>query len=217
MLNAVTDLLQLKLAQLPFIEVIGGIVQPIDKVDVLYDNDNNKVGTSTNTFPIACGMDNECFDSGRYMALVPDDSKKSVAYFEQIGGVRPIGQTGAKGNIVCYEGRLRFVCWLNLQKLGLVDKCTYAPRFVINTICNIEGGCRFDNSVFPESHFTVELIEEVKRDSSIFKDYNYNRNRLQFLLFPFDYFALDLRIKLFISKGCLEPIELGEPVDCIII
>lgn len=217
MLNAVTNLLKIKLSELPFLEVIGGIVQPIDKVEEKYDNNNNVVGYTSTTFPISCGMSNDCFDSGRYMALVPDDSKRSVGYFEQIGGVKPIGTTGPKNNIVCYEGRLRFVCWLNLQRLGLVDNCTYAPQFVINTICNIEGGCRFDNSVFPESHFTVEVIEEPKRDASIFKDYSYDRNRLQFLLFPFDYFAIDLRIKMYISKGCLEPIVLGEPIECNII
>lgn len=216
MLNAVTDCLKQRLSELPFIETIGGIVQPIDKVDEKYDNNNNVVGYASTTFPISCGMESTCFDNGRYMALVPDDSKKSVGYFEQIGGVRPVGKTGAKGNIVCFEGRLRFVCWLNLLKLGLVDNCTYAPQFVINTICNIEGGCSLE-PVFTESHFTVEVIEEVKRDASIFKDYSYDRNRLQFLMFPFDYFALDLRIKLFISKGCLKPIVLGEPIECNII
>ena len=58
----------------------------------------------------------------------------------------------------------------------------------------------------------IELISEVVKSSEIFADYTYNESEKQYLIYPYDYFALDYRVTYQIANQCLADLVLSPDV-----
>jgi hypothetical protein len=142
------------------------------------------------SFPVACCVTADDCKTGMYNDLVPDSKYKTVIYFED-GGV---SFEKAQGKWKYYDSTLRLVCWINVKKI-MGDTCDSQPCTLSSCIIakiiralpvNPENHSPFD-------HVYSEVTDQVVRDASIFGRYTYNLTQAQYLMYPYDYFALTIK------------------------
>jgi hypothetical protein len=186
---------------LPFAGKVGGLVKPIT-----YVTQNDK-GTVKKTIPVDCGVTHENCLKGRYTDLMPDSKYKSVMYFED-GGVTP-GDNNARD--FSFESNLKLVCWLNLKKLGKTG-CSNTALAIV-TILNTIPTRTFNSGIYTRIQVTI-TGEEVK-SPQIFSKYTYDEEKNQFLIHPYDYFALNVSVKFNVSKSCITNWANGSEINCV--
>lgn len=190
--SKIADLIKAEIENLPFVDKIAGIVKPVTYTD--------KQGTEK-TFPIALNDATAC-QPGHYMDLCPDSTKLSIIYFEDLGM--------DVVNACCYytdvEAKLRLVCWINLAKINTA----YSDANLIKWKLIQVIPRRLANSEWATKIFIKFAGEELK-SPDIFAAYSYDEKQNQYLMFPFDYFALNYTIKYSISmdSDCLTDIILN--------
>ncbi len=185
--NKVANILVSYLDGLAWVGKIAGLTQ-IAKVTE---------GGVEKRFPISCDLSYEdACRIGCYDELMPSSQRRSVLYFED-GSFNFIRQ---EGNRLYYESRLRLVCWLNYRLIE--GGCGSSGDYVIEVIkalpavpTNIGGLLRFSTVV----------ASQAQRSSGIFSKYTFDEKRAQYLMSPFDFFALDLRVNFFIITECIKP------------
>jgi hypothetical protein len=158
--------------------------------------------------PIACCTTVEDCKQGAYNDLCPDSKYKSVLYFEDQG----VSFVKYEGNYKYYQSTLRLVCWLNVAKLreepcynGTV--CTLSSKAIAQIIRALPTHPAHRP---PFVNVYSEVVDQVVRSNSIFGAYTYNEKQTQFLMYPFDYFALTIRTNFSI---CLSGSDYYEPCD----
>lgn len=185
--NKIAIILRNQISDLTWIDKISGLVQTAN-IRIKSGED-----TAEKSFPISCSISADACLNGAYQDLCPDSKKKSVLYFEDRG----ISFDRQEGNRLFYTSSLRLVCWLNLKKIQdeNCDKnvigCGSSGDYVIKVIKS------FDYKPFNSGGFYDVMVhppEQVERSVEIFTKYSYNETALQYLMFPFDYFALDFTI-----------------------
>ena len=183
--QAIANILKTKIECLDFVDKIAGLVSAT--YITVTDENGNKV---QKVFPISCNTSAEDCKQGMYNDLVPDSKYKTVIYFEDKG----VRFNKRDGKFMCYTSSLRLVCWINVALYnsdGCMEgvTCTLSADFIRKILC-----------VFPDHPeiispfvrvFPVITSQEV-RSNSIFSQYSYNEKQTQYLLFPFDYFALNI-------------------------
>jgi hypothetical protein len=192
------------IASLPFVDRLAGMVRPVTF------KDTNKDGAFVRrSFPVACGVSaKDCINNGKYQDLVPNDTKKSVLYFEEIGGAQVIGR---EKNNLKFRATMRLVGWLNLQKLG-VDSCSYSSAAVLQIISRLPEAYFNLNDRYTKCFITN--LQEADKLPTIFGRYTYDETVTQYLLFPYDYFALNITVEYNVPRACIEAIVLDEPINC---
>ena len=145
------------------------------------------------SYPISCDVTADACVKGEDQSLTPDSRKKSVLYFEDKG----VTMIERQGNRLKFQSSMRLVGWINLRLIQEVqcDKdtigCGTIGDYVIEVI-----------KLLPTSPIkTVDFISimvtdiaEAERDVSIFSKYTYSETGVQYLLFPYGFFALDLLV-----------------------
>lgn len=191
---------------------IAGLVSPISKKD--------KEGKPF-TFPISCDVDGTaCYEQGRYFDLLPNDLYRAVIYFEQLSDVSFTGYKDSKDKIMIYESSLRLVGWINLKKFGSTD-CTITSRLVLGIIKALtatKGEISRESGQFAvsDANFTnavVELVidQQVRQNPNIFGRYTLKETNL---LYPWDYFAIDLTCNLYVGRECFVEVTAGAEILC---
>lgn len=169
-----------------FVDKIAGLVQTV------HLNISNQDGTKTEkTFPVSCNFTAEDCKQGLYNDLTPDSKYKTVIYFED-GGV---SFNERKGNFVYYTSTLKLVCWINtiLYKAdwcGQGVPCTVGAEIIKKIICCFPSQ---PVTITPYVRFLPTIVSEDIRSNSIFSKYTYNELQTQYLLYPYDFFALNIR------------------------
>lgn len=197
---AIANILNTYLTTLSFFDRVASVVRPISLITGAADKPVKKV------YPVDCGVTQKQCVSGRYSDLIPDTAKKSVHYWED-GGVRSI-QSNERD--LRFESSLRLVGWLNLKKLGKTN-CSVSAQAIMQIINTLPLG-RFNSGEF--KNIQLISISEAAKNSAIFSKYTYDETVTQYLMFPFDYYALDITLRFTISKACIEDFDLGTETDC---
>jgi hypothetical protein len=202
--------------ELGFIERSAGIVQPVSKTF----KDPESGSERRFTFPVADDLTGvHCLESGLYFEMLPNDKYTTTSYFEEVGPLTFNGYADEypKRKFVDFTGRFRFVCWLNLKKLGISE--ARAPETVFITILRkfLENDGRFtytDDDLTGDAY--IEYVPQSRpiRGSSVFSRYTLPE-RLVNVLYPFDYFAIDFTARLVFSKDCLDDFTAGVELTCI--
>lgn len=152
-------------------------------------------------FPVSCELTNDqCISNSKYLDLVPNTSRRSIAYFED-QGCRFIDKAGSTFN---FSGNMRLVCWVNGKKFDY-NLCSISAFLIGSILSKVPSNP--DNS----GDFTkikITSIKEVAKDSRIFAKYNYDESVRQYLMNPFDYFALDLEYTFSADPYCFEEIKI---------
>lgn len=183
-----------KLANIPFLDVVAGIVQPV--IDVKMNQDNNLA--IAKKMPVSYDVTGKGTAYGMERQLVPDQSKKSILYFEDFGSTT---DTTARARTLAFITNIRLVFWMNKINCGF-DKYADISAFCINSI--------LERLILPsginQSGITRLFISNPRiliQDSSVFSRYNYTEEVVQYLRPPFEFFAIDLTCKYTVHGSCL--------------
>lgn len=169
-----------------FVDKIAGLVS------VTYLNitgtDGEKVQKS---FPVACDVSADCCIDGAYQDLTPNSKYMTVIYFED-GGVT---FNKREGRFICYTSNLRLVCWINVGRYkaeccGEGHTCSASADIIKKILCALPSQPVYSD---PYSSFYPVVTSQVIRSSLIFGAYTYNKTQTQYLLSPYDYFALEIQ------------------------
>ena len=207
----IDTILSPQITALDFADKYAGIVRTIN---IAVDN-QSETGI-VKRYPVACNVVNgDCANVGLYNELVPDDTKKSVIYWELIQPMTNAGFT--KTNDFYnkrFKGVARLVVWLNLAKLGL-DECNGAIYTIpiLEKILTTRG--KIQSGIYQNSLLWIEPKGLVKQDiNTIFGGYDYPKIK-NYYLYPFDFYAIDVNFTLeqCLSKGGIFPT--GAALDCV--
>lgn len=197
----IANILKGYIETLPFAGKVGGLVKPIT-----YTSQTDK-GVIKKTIPVDCGVTHANCLKGRYTDLMPDSKYNSVMYFED-GGVRPSDNSARDFS---FESNLKLVCWLNLKKLGKTGCSNTA--LAIATILNTLPTRTFNNGVY--SRIFIAVTGEEIKSPQIFSKYTYDEEKTQYLMYPYDYFALNISVRFSISKSCITNWTNGAETTCV--
>jgi hypothetical protein len=206
----IDTILSPKIQTLDFVDRYAGIVRTIN----IAEGNGTETGI-VKRYPLACNVTGvDCANIGVYQNLVPDDTKKSVIYWEMVSPMTNGGMTKTRDFYrKKFKGTARLVVWLNLAKLG-IDNCTDSILVLpilekeITTRGKITGG------IYDGDLLWIEPLRMVNQDiNTIFGKYDYNKLK-NYYLYPFDFFAIDVQFTLeqCLSKGGTWPCLL--PLDC---
>lgn len=206
MINLITSEIKTKLQGLDLVEKIAGLVTPTT-IEV--------EGGQLWTFPISNDVaGQQCFESGKYMDLVPNSDHKSVIYLEE---QRPLTNTGyEEKQVMRFETVVRVVCWLNLAKLGVSDgtKTSQVSMTIIDNLLENNGIIPITDPNFTNAKLYLEMDAQAMRNPNIFSRYSYSQFGSH-LIYPYDYFAIDFKCKLLVNRACFTAFVAGSVIDCV--
>lgn len=185
---------------LPFIDKITGLVKTV----TFTQSDGEK--SVKKAFPVGCDVTHNDCTTGRLSELVPNSTYKSIIYFED-GGVRPLGEEARGWG---FQSSLKLVGWLNGKKLGKTS-CSIASAAVIE-ILNALPKPPINSS--PYTRIKIDVTGEDVRSNAIFSKYTYDETVLQYLFYPFDYFALNIVTDFVVPYGCKTDWVVSDPITC---
>jgi len=187
----VANIIKTQIDGLDFIDKIAGLVRTM-KMEVLGENNVKTL----KFFPVACDVTADSCISGKYQDLIPDSKYKSIIYFED-GGTTLMSK---ERRWVGFNSRLTLVAWLNLKKIGC--DCTYSMAAILSIL---EALPEFPiNELNGLQQITIKAVTEQPKSNQIFGRYTYDEKINQYLLSPYDYFALNLSIDYKINLNCIE-------------
>lgn len=184
--QAIANIIRGHIEGLDFVDKISGMVAPLT-----FDIKGPDNSTVQKTFPIACCVSADDCKEGAYNELMPNSAYKTVIYFED-GGV---SFNRHEGHWKYYTSKLKLVCWINVAKI-LGDACnegtacTLSAHLIVEILRAIP---EFPGHHAPFNHVYTEVLGQDIRNPSIFSAYTYDEKHSQYLMYPYDYFALDLQ------------------------
>lgn len=191
--------LRTKLAGLPFVDVLAGMVQTVTQSDP--NQDENAPAVITKRFPVSYDVEGAGNCVGTEVILIPDSYKKSIIYFEDFG----ITITGRVHGMVSYSSNLRLICWLNRANL------------VGNHYQEISGRCmasivdrlltRNPENIGMFTRLTVNVARIPPQDAALFGKYTYDEATRQYLRPPFEFFGIDFTSTYQAPAKCLAGIN----------
>ncbi len=132
-------------------------------------------------------------------AMVPDSKYKSCLYFEDQGIA--VGDTfGGRGPV--YTSRLRVVCWLNMERIVGAYDTAVTTQIMADVIKRIRALNNSNKGVFIS--IRPKVVAVPIQDAAIFSPYNYDETVSQYLMPPFDFFALDIETTFTIGDPCIQ-------------
>jgi len=194
MIENIVNELKDGIALLNFADNVGGLVKTFQE----------RIKDTVKTYPIYPNPLKINCSRADYLKFVPDSAFMSCIYFEEIS------TQIVADNRRYYEklSTVRLVGWFNLPKINkdLVSS-EQLQHLIIDaipeTLQNIE----------PASNISISIAAQPIKNAAIFNRYNYDETVRQYLIFPYDYFAVDLRITYNIARGCVDDIVLN-PDPC---
>lgn len=205
LLAQAVELLRTDIQSLNWVDRYGGLTQKVT-YEVL-DKDNNTV---LKTIPISCAVNQvDCNTLDQfYNQLVPDDKKSSILYFEPVQGFQDNGPINGNQYFRNYTARVRLVGWVNAKRLGLQDDCFLSSKLIRSLIPVVTKEFKNLTGIFEGGSIDFRGFREVTKDESIFNQYTYD-SQSQYLLNPYDYFAIDIDISADLPLSCLYNLEVA--------
>lgn len=200
MLKAIIDILNAEIIGVSWVDKLGGITQPLKLKKMDGENLIEKV------IPVAYNYSKTTCDVSDYVDYTPDTRYKSVCYWEIETQPREVNTTARYAQ---YEAVIRFVGWLNL---GKINKSLTPPTELINDVLAILPQQISNSTPFV---FCQGRVTQIGRDSSIFDKYTYEESESQYLIYPFDYFAIDYTVSFRVPFACITPVSL-DPSPCLL-
>lgn len=197
MIEDIVDLIKAEISTLDFIDKIGGIVKPLIIKKVTGDTTINK------TIPVCFNENKTTCDVSDYIDYCPNTAFKSVSYFE----IKEINEVDTTAHHSQFEGTIRFVCWLNLPLIN-------QNLIPINNIpFEVLGAVPKQLSNSSPFVFAQIYASGISKDEAIFTGYTYDEAESQFLMFPFDFFAIDFKVSFRVPFSCISNVTLN-PATC---
>jgi len=190
MIENIVNELKDGIALLNFADNVGGLVKTFQE----------RIKDTVKTYPIYPNPKKTNCSRADYLKFVPDSAFKSCIYFEEIS------TQIVSDNRRYYEklSTVRLVGWFNLPKInkGLVSS-EQLQHLIIDAIPETL------QNINPASNISISIAAQPVKNAAIFNRYNYDETVRQYLIYPFDYFAIDLRISYNIARGCVDDVVLN--------
>ena len=191
-----------RIENLPFIDKYAGVVKVLS---LMQKDQTGKMVKKM--FPADCQTTLQQCESGRYKDLLPDSSKKSVLYLEEAG---PAQVLRSEGGLNFWRANYNLVCWLNMPKLGFSD-CSYSS-VAINGILSKIPVTPFKKGIY--QRVSIRVLAQRPKSENAFAKYA-EESTLQYLMFPFDHFTLQVQVDFAVNKDCLTAMPINEPLNCL--
>ena len=137
-----------------------------------------------------------------YEIYFPDSRYKSVIFFED-NGVRLVTQDRFKTDFVA---SLRLVCWFNKKKIN-----PSVTRFdLIQNLNNLIVDEQVNTTDF--NRLYVEFKGEAEHSEGIYSKYDLDVAMYQYMMHPYELFALDYDVNFTVTKICIDEIELNPDI-----
>jgi hypothetical protein len=184
--QAIADIIRSHIKDLDFVDKIAGMTRALT-FDIK-GPDNTPI---QKTFPVACCVTADDCKQGAYNDLMPNSQYKTVIYFEDNG----ISSNKTEGNFKYYTSSVKLVCWINAAKIlgdacSTGTACTIAAHLITEIIRALPEFPAHHN---PFSFVFSEVVSQDITNPSIFSKYTYDEKHTQYLMYPYDYFALDIK------------------------
>jgi hypothetical protein len=212
MVHVIADVLKSKIAELEWIEKFGGMVDAAYKpVYAPLEGTNQQVKIGDLVYPVDCISNCEdCWHKGVYYYFIPESKKAAVAFFTDSGGAGLQQVDGPKQGWLRFRFEIRFLCWLNLERLG-VEGCGFSGTAVPYIISKFFGRHTvtglFDGGVLEDVFQGVEVtgIAQLPKDPRMFEPFSFARegNDRGLFLYPYDYFGLTITGNFIVARHCL--------------
>lgn len=197
----IANILKDRVKTLPWVDKISGLIREYTKVDLITRDE--KQYTVRKVFPVSCDVDEVACLGGAYKDLAPDSRRRSVVYFE-CGGCRLVER---QGDMFFYKSTLRMVAWVNMRKFSDYYTCSVSSRLVQSVLALLPI-TEFNEEPFQRIKF--EAVSELPKNAQIFSRYTYDEALGQYLIFPYDYFALQIETTFRMHNMCIQQIELAD-------
>lgn len=197
----IADIIKSQIENLPFMDRTAGLVRIVKRQEV------GEKGTIVKTFPVDCDVSQKDCVSGKYTDLIPNTKYKSIHYFEDMG-VTPSGQDQLNFD---FDARLRLVGWLNLQKLGKTT-CSVSHLAIAAILKKISSG-NFNS--FPFTRIQIKCSGIEPKTAAIFSKYSYAEEISQYLLYPYDYYAMNFNVSFRVPYKCIDDWQSSLPENCV--
>ncbi len=184
-------------AGIPWLDKYAGLVRPIA---FLRDK-------KTHVWPIACNVvDPQACTDETLKELLPLEKYTSIVFVE--GDTYPTRvKNPAMG--VLFEANLRLVVWINCSKVG--GACGCGDQAAQDVIAAVEKQRTY--SADPVLNIKHVVMGGATRGRDVFGKYTLDESRSQYLHYPFDYFALDIKTEFRVVPGCEDQLD-GSDVSC---
>lgn len=203
MTGKIADLIK---TEIETVQANGTYLQWVDKIAgvVRAQRYTDKAGNEQ-VFPVAYNTPEDLCDTTTYTDLVPDSSKMSIIYFED--GGTDIIESGCM--YTDCETTLKLVCWVNLKRVNV--SYTDALNLKLELINNIPED--IDNTDWV-TKIRVMFEGEEPKSAGLFSEYTYDESRTQYLMYPYDYFALNYKVRYSIpmNSECLSAVIINPGV-----
>jgi hypothetical protein len=199
-----------RLVGLPFIDLLGGMVQTLTVKDSVGDPDDLTAQPKiiVNKFPVTIDAIGAGNCTGPEIPMNPDSSRKSIIYFEDFGIQNTDRLHGNPG----YNSSIRLVCWLNRNRL-VGDAHKMVAGIMQSTIIGKIAG-RNPQNIDIFTRLTVEVARILPQDNGIFARYTYDETVRQHLRPPYEFFAIDFTCKYYVPASCLGSINWNIEKTC---
>lgn len=196
MLDNLCNVLKERAATTGYFTKVGGLVMTIEKQD---ENEAGKMYTVK--FPATADHNIEQCGTGVMVDMIPNSSFRGVMYFEA-DTITPTEKRFTFGQQ--YAADIRLVGWLNREQLGS------SPETPINRIVigDVLLALTQPYKVQTFGKLAVSVTRIIEGNQSIFSKYTYSVKDRQYLMPPFCYFAIDLRVTFVSRVNCAR-----EPFD----
>ena len=190
-----------KIKELPFVDVLAGLVLT-QSIEEVRDSEGGAGFPVTFRYPVSSDVLQPEACESRELALVPDSGRKSIIYFEDFG----ITSTGGpKSGFTQYNSSLRLVCWMNRANL-VADAYQHVSGPAIAMIVQ-RLAHKNPQSIGIFTRLTIEVARIPEQSASLFGRYNYRETDRQYLRPPFEFFGIDFTCRYQISARCLDEIN----------
>lgn len=193
MITKIAELIKSEISSLVWIDKLGGVVKP----------GRVKVAGEDKIFPIYINDSADPCNASVYLDFVPDSKKMSVVYFEDQG----IEVVNSGCTFTDCTASLKLICWANLVRINA--DYTDAIPLKLDLIKNIPA--RLPNTDWVTKILATFAGEDIK-SPAIFGNYTYDETMTQYLIYPYDYFALNYTVKFSFVNSCFEDVVLNPKV-----
>lgn len=204
----IANVLKRYIETLPFVDLIGGLVQMVRiKTSGMDDNTIEKrIPVSYDTVK-AQSPDPLTSCLGMEREFIPNSSRASIIYFEDYGTTPKRTHPELEA-----ESKLRIVVWLNKEKL-VGDRYKEITGAAIAMILKrLPTGNPINDGMFTRLRVVSTYLPI--QDAGLFAKYTYDEVESQYLRPPFEYFAIDVVVNYSLRPGCIDEINWNDPKTC---
>jgi len=181
-------------SELSFADLVCGLSQNVKKTIT----DENGKAIQKN-FPVYYDAKE---NDGSYIDLTLDDSYKSMLYFKEIATL----VKEDRQSYIIVNSTVRLICWWNYKAVNKDTTNSLMSAYILSKLPASLPDMDFLNGI------QIKVLNMPKNDSAIFSEYSYNEAETQFLLYPYDFFSVELGINYRFSKPCVPDIELNPSI-----